>query len=139
MLTLRRQVVHVIYRAYEVDPTQVILTIGLLFSVPTISGCLLYLNDTSPVKSGSISFMIYYATLFSSIIIYRISPFHPLSKYPGPFLAKITKLHGIRVMKTGKNHIYHKKLHEKYGPYVRVGKCDIFFRGVCAELEWLKN
>ena len=73
-----------------------------------------------------ISFAIFYSTLVSSIVIYRISPFHPLADYPGPFLAKISKFYGVYMMSTGKNHILHKKLHEKYGPYVRTGKPSIF-------------
>lgn len=68
-----------------------------------------------------VSFSVFYLTLLSSIFIYRISPLHPLYKFPGPFFAKVTKLWNVRIMASGKNHIYYKNLHEKYGPYVRIG------------------
>lgn len=69
-----------------------------------------------------VSIFVFYAALASSIVLYRISPWHPLAEYPGPFFAKISKFYGFYMMSTGKNHILHKKLHEKYGPYVRIGK-----------------
>ena len=34
----------------------------------------------------------YFATLIGSIVVYRVSPFHPLAEYPGLFITKISKL-----------------------------------------------
>ncbi|EER23657.1 hypothetical protein D8B26_001785 [Coccidioides posadasii str. Silveira] len=46
--------------------------------------------------------------------------FHPLRKYPGPFLASVTPwvqlFHGLK----GDRHLWLYKLHLKYGPHVRV-------------------
>ncbi|KAL7273449.1 hypothetical protein RUND412_003704 [Rhizina undulata] len=53
------------------------------------------------------------------VIIYRLY-FHPLSKYPGPFLAKITSLHALYHAFRGDRHIMTHKAHKKYGPYVRI-------------------
>ena len=77
---------------------------------------------TSPWVGVVLAFSIYYATLISSIIIYRLSPWHPLANYPGPVLAKVSKLWGAVHMARGKTHRTLKSLHEKYGSYVRVGK-----------------
>lgn len=43
------------------------------------------------------TFAIFHTTLISSIVLYRLSPFHPLAKYPGPVLAKISKLWFVSV------------------------------------------
>ena len=45
--------------------------------------------------------------------------FHPLAKYPGPFLAKITNLYGGYHAYKGDLHIDMSRCHEKYGNYVR--------------------
>ena len=83
----------------------------------------------------------YFATLVGSIVAYRISPFHPLANYPGPFVAKISKLWMVCpfipassvcslwadgptqlfISSTGKPHEYYARLHEKYGDIVRIG------------------
>ncbi|KAK0744864.1 cytochrome P450 [Apiosordaria backusii] len=45
----------------------------------------------------------------------------PLRKYPGPFLAGYTNLWRLYQVRTGKYHLAIQKLHEKYGPVVRIG------------------
>jgi len=54
-----------------------------------------------------------------SAIYYRF--LHPLSKYPGPFLASVTDLWQVYQFLTLKQPYYLTKLHEKYGPVVRYG------------------
>ncbi|KAJ7066107.1 high nitrogen upregulated cytochrome P450 monooxygenase 2 [Mycena amicta] len=53
------------------------------------------------------------STLFTSIILYRISPWHPLAHIPGPFAAP------------GKKHRVLKELHDKLGDVVRVGPNEV--------------
>ncbi|KAL7271917.1 hypothetical protein RUND412_005300 [Rhizina undulata] len=53
------------------------------------------------------------------VVVYRVY-FHPLSKYPGPFLAKITSLHALYYAFRGDRHLATYKAHKKYGPYVRL-------------------
>jgi hypothetical protein len=45
----------------------------------------------------------------------------PLRRYPGPFLAGFTNLWRFFVVRQGSIHLEVKKLHEKYGPVVRIG------------------
>ncbi|KAK4171504.1 putative cytochrome P450 E-class, group I [Triangularia setosa] len=45
----------------------------------------------------------------------------PLRGYPGPFLAGCTNLWRLYHVRTGKYHLTIQKLHEKYGPVVRIG------------------
>jgi hypothetical protein len=54
--------------------------------------------------------------------MYRLSPFHPLAKYPGPVIAKTSKLWAAYVCARGDLHRYYKNLHNRYGDVVRVGK-----------------
>ncbi|KAF7712325.1 Uncharacterized protein PECH_003592 [Penicillium ucsense] len=50
--------------------------------------------------------------------VYRVT-FHPYAKYPGPFLAKFTKLYGAYHAVKGDLHLDMWKCHLKYGDYVR--------------------
>lgn len=63
----------------------------------------------------------YFAALFLSIVTYRLF-FHPLRHFPGPFPAKITKLHTPWIARHGKLHWEYAKLHQRYGEFVRVGE-----------------
>ncbi|KAL7271634.1 hypothetical protein RUND412_005589 [Rhizina undulata] len=54
------------------------------------------------------------------LFTYRIF-FHPLAKYPGPFLAKITGLYGLYHAWKGDRHIANYEAHLKYGEFVRLG------------------
>ncbi|KAF7336095.1 Cytochrome P450 [Mycena venus] len=50
-----------------------------------------------------------------------LSPFHPLAKFPGPLLSRITKFWLAYVVYTGKRHLEIAKLHDQYGTFVRTG------------------
>lgn len=115
------QVTHAIYKRYEPKPGQFLATFFLLGIMPSISVPFVATHFSSFIAAIAVSFSIFYSTLISSIVLYRISPFHPLYKYPGPFLAKISKFWNVWVMASGKNHVCYKNLHAKYGPYVRIG------------------
>lgn len=67
------------------------------------------------------AYVLFFATLFVSIVVYRLSPFHPLAKYPGPIVCKISQLYAVLVYSGGKAHHYRKSLHDQYGPIVRIG------------------
>ncbi|KAF2466934.1 cytochrome P450 [Lindgomyces ingoldianus] len=74
---------------------------------------------TSPLLLLAIIFGI--IILYVSVIItYRLT-LHPLSQYPGPFLAKITDCHLAWYAYRGSRHLEFQRCHEKYGPYVRMG------------------
>ncbi|KAF2843450.1 cytochrome P450 [Patellaria atrata CBS 101060] len=55
-----------------------------------------------------------------AVVLYRLT-FHPLAKYPGPFLAKITAWYDVYHAYKGDKHIHFVYLHEKYGTFVRFG------------------
>jgi cytochrome P450 len=54
------------------------------------------------------------------IAIHRIF-FHPLSKYPGPLLAKLTPWWDVYHAYKGDKHLLFQRLHEQYGDFVRYG------------------
>ncbi|GFF89445.1 isotrichodermin C-15 hydroxylase [Aspergillus udagawae] len=56
----------------------------------------------------------------AGIFVHRLF-FHPLAKYPGPWLAKITNLHAGYHAWRGDLHIDMWRCHEKYGDFVRYG------------------
>ncbi|KAF2027825.1 cytochrome P450 [Setomelanomma holmii] len=64
-----------------------------------------------------------FASLFFyifAIVIYRLT-FHPLAKYPGPFLAKITDIYLAYYAWKGSRHLAFHRAHVQYGKYVRLG------------------
>ncbi|KAH6639969.1 cytochrome P450-like protein [Truncatella angustata] len=54
------------------------------------------------------------------VVVYRLT-FHPLAKYPGPFLGRFTDWYSVIRSATGDRHIHFLELHKKYGPFVRFG------------------
>ncbi|KAI1812505.1 isotrichodermin C-15 hydroxylase [Poronia punctata] len=60
------------------------------------------------------------------LVIYRIF-FHPLAKYPGPFLAKITDAHQLYHAWKGDRHLQFWRMHERYGKIVRFGPNSLSF------------
>jgi hypothetical protein len=78
--------------------------------------------------SSSFSVLLFFRTLAlyllalgTSIAIYRISPFHPLAKYPGPVLAKVSRLWAMYHVRGGQQHLVSQDLFAKYGELVRTG------------------
>ena len=63
----------------------------------------------------------YGCTLFTSIIIYRFF-FHRLRHFPGPFLARVSKLWHVAKLLQKPNFILLDELHEAYGDFVRIGE-----------------
>lgn len=59
--------------------------------------------------------------LILSTVAYRLSPFHPLWRFPGPLLSTVTNLWRAHLVWKGKRYAVVKSLHEHYGPIVRTG------------------
>lgn len=73
---------------------------------------------TTTVKLGSA----YALSLLLTTVAYRISPFHPLAKFPGPVLCKVTGLYLAYISFTGKRHSFLDRQHAIYGRFVRAGE-----------------
>ncbi|GAP90740.1 putative cytochrome P450 family protein [Rosellinia necatrix] len=60
------------------------------------------------------------------LVVYRVF-LHPLAKYPGPFLAKITDAHQLYHAWKGDRHLEFWRMHERYGKTVRFGPNSLSF------------
>ena len=63
-------------------------------------------------------------SLCTSILIYRAF-FHPLQRFPGPPLAKLSKLYHATRLKNFDNYRVLAAWHDRYGDVVRTGRRDI--------------
>ena len=54
-------------------------------------------------------------------LAYRLSPFHPLAKYPGPLMAKSSKWWAAYININGDLHRYYRDAHDRYGDVIRIG------------------
>ena len=121
MLTPLEQIAHQVFRRYETYSFSV--HILLLFGPPTLVALQWGIpKGTDPVVRLLFrTYVTYLSALSLSVIGYRLSPIHPLARYPGPLGAKISKFWHAFIATTGKQHHYVKRLHEQYGNVVRIG------------------
>ncbi|KAK7692413.1 hypothetical protein QCA50_004038 [Cerrena zonata] len=64
---------------------------------------------------------IFLLTMGLATVAYRLSPFHPLARLPGPTLNKITQFRAMWTVWNSRQHLDRHEMHKKYGPIVRVG------------------
>ncbi|KAF8069222.1 cytochrome P450 [Lyophyllum atratum] len=126
---------HLYFRNYELKNPVKLAAILLLEPV-------VFLLSPSVPRPLSARFVlsvygVFLTTLASSITLYRISPFHPLAKYPGPFLGKVTQFWSCWVQWNGHQHLVTRALHDKYGPFVRIGPNELSVCDVDAALAIL--
>ncbi|KAL9619805.1 MAG: hypothetical protein Q9160_005641 [Pyrenula sp. 1 TL-2023] len=65
------------------------------------------------------------------VFIYRLT-FHPLAKYPGPWLAKVSDLDAAFYAMLGQTHLVIYRAHQRYGPIVRLGPNKLVFESADA-------
>jgi hypothetical protein len=95
----------------------------LLTGIPlSASVALSFLENVSVFYSILRMYAVFVPTLLTSLFLYRLSPFHPLARYPGPLINRVTLLRMASAASTGKRHLYLSELHKKYGSHVRIGK-----------------
>lgn len=98
----------------------------LLLTVPPLAGIGFLAFTLPPFYAIGASLAVFYSTLLTSVVLYRLSPFHPLARYPGPLPCKLTKFWMARIGLNGDQHTYMKELHDLYGDVVRTGKQWLF-------------
>ena len=94
-------------------------------------------DSAQAVKASALILISYSASLFASIVIYRIL-FHPLRKFPGPLGARVSKFWHVGKLLGQPNFKVLHELHQQYGGFVRTGvhhtivvnskKCEIVDR-----------
>ncbi|KAI0786227.1 cytochrome P450 [Abortiporus biennis] len=85
-----------------------------------------------PFLSFARTFGIYYVFLGGYILTYRLSPMHPLAGYPGPLLAKVSKIWIVFHGRDGNQHRVIQDLHRTYGDVVRIGPNELSFANAFA-------
>ncbi|KAJ7508590.1 high nitrogen upregulated cytochrome P450 monooxygenase 2 [Mycena galericulata] len=114
---------HLLFNKFEARLLKPLLRLMVVF--PSAPAALLLPHYKSPLLAVCVAYGTSYATLVASVLCYPLSPFHPLSKHPGPLLARLSKLWAIYQMYTGKNHVSFLNLHRRYGPVVRTGPNEL--------------
>ncbi|EKM55975.1 uncharacterized protein PHACADRAFT_209483 [Phanerochaete carnosa HHB-10118-sp] len=110
-------VTHWIFNRWE--PTDIPTLFILLLLAPAAASTLL-IQHHGVTYGVALTFFTYHASLLSSITVYRISPFHPLARYPGPLLAKVTRWYLTFIAVGGRQHVVTRRLFEQYGDAVRI-------------------
>ena len=110
---------HLIFRHFE--PSSIPSRATLLILIPTLLSRPISCTVRSPYAAVPLAFTAYWSGLVFFTLAYRLSPFHPLAKYPGPLLAKTSKWWAAHLSRTGDQHRYFKRLHDRYGDVVRIG------------------
>ena len=114
------QATHLVYN--RVEPRKLRIHFSLLVGVPVFLIGYFHSLFSSWIKAFLYLYPSFIVTLLFSLGLYRLSPLHPLAKFPGPVLNRISNLKMCQVAAGRKRHIYLKELHDQYGPYVRIGK-----------------
>ena len=97
---------------------------GLLVAPPIVLWTIVMARP-STTWTGTVLFLyifpVYLDLLAACTIAYRLSPFHPLARYPGPVGARISKFWMAFKCLGGHQHHYIRSLHQRYGDVVRTG------------------
>ena len=124
LLLLLFELGHVLFNRLEPrGPTRIL---SLLLGPPAALAFLLRPSFGSPLAASLVAYTVYIGTLVCSVVAYRISPFHPLAGFPGPFICKITRLWACYIAQAGKQRHYYRSLHARYGTHVRTGVVILF-------------
>ena len=93
---------------------------------PPIYTLTLSSSPASPICTFLTLTSTYLTALAASTVIYRLSPWHPLARYPGPLGCRVSKLWMGAVCVPGFQHRYIQALHERYGDVVRIGALSVW-------------
>ncbi|KAI0808389.1 high nitrogen upregulated cytochrome P450 monooxygenase 2 [Fomes fomentarius] len=122
---------HQVFRRHE---TYSIPIHAVLLLVPptfvALCDCVITTSISSPASPYTTSYYygLYFGVLTFSVILYRLSPWHPLAQYPGPLLCRTTKLWNAFITVDGRQNRYYLALHERYGDIVRIGPNELTIR-----------
>ncbi|KAL4062216.1 cytochrome P450 [Scleroderma citrinum] len=121
---------HLIFNRYE--PVHPLSHCALLLFPPAALAPLVRTVFSTTSHALAAVFSLYYTFVLLSVILYRLSPFHPLFGYPGPVPCRISKFWMAWISSDGKQHEYYSRLHHKYGDIVRIGPNELSIRNVDA-------
>jgi len=117
---------HLIFRYFEPQSTP--SRVLLLLVIPALLSLPISHAGRPPYTAVPLAFTAYGGALILFTLAYRLSPFHPLAKYPGPVIAKTSKWWGAYINARGETHRCYKQLHDRYGDVVRIGPNELSLR-----------
>ncbi|THH32436.1 hypothetical protein EUX98_g1785 [Antrodiella citrinella] len=104
-----------------------------LLALPPLIPLILLLEHFSAPTAFCFASGVFHTVFISSVVFYRLSSIHPLARYPGPTLLKLSTFFVYKKNVTGRRHLYIQKLHEKYNSdIVRIGPNELSFRDVAS-------
>jgi len=109
---------------HKYEPEDFFTVSGLFLVPPSVVAWISRVIQKQSSPAPTSIYAAYLSLLLGYTIVYRVSPFHPLARYPGPFLARVSKLFMVGVVINGHAHQYCRRLHEKHGDIVRTGACS---------------
>ncbi|KAF8069022.1 cytochrome P450 [Lyophyllum atratum] len=116
---------HVVFK--RVEP-RVLPLLGMISAIYVAVFSYVY-NDTGRLSHSSLVSTVtvnaFILGLSASIAAYRLSPWHPLSRYPGPTLGKLSKWYMSFWIAKGNRHLKLQELHRIYGPWIRIGPNEL--------------
>jgi cytochrome P450 len=114
------------YVFHKYEPYGKISLVILLLLVPGTASALHHLAVTATIAS----LVSYWALLLLFTFLYRISPFHPLARYPEPFINRVTKFTLAWQAWNKSLHRDIRDLHQRYGDIVRTGPNQLSYCNV---------
>ncbi|KAI0265874.1 high nitrogen upregulated cytochrome P450 monooxygenase 2 [Gloeopeniophorella convolvens] len=111
------------FKRYEPQARAPLLV--LLILAPTALAYCFSFTFVGTPSAVAVVFALYYGFILLYAAVYRLSPSHPLAQYPGPYLARLSKIWLTILAASGKQHVHFRKLHERYGEVVRVGPNEL--------------
>ena len=106
----------------KLEPRKLLAHFGLLHVVPWLLVTVLFRSFPTILKAVVQVHGLFVISLSTSVLLYRLSPIHPLAKFPGPLINRVSGLWMSYKALDGKRYLYFKALHDRYGPYVRIGR-----------------
>ena len=114
-----KQLTHLVFNRLE--PLKLPILACFFVLIPTALS-VLFIGQISLLASIAVAFGTYYAVLLTSIAFYRLSPFHPLARFPGPLGMKLSSLLVYKEFRAGKRHERIRQLHQQYqSDVIRIG------------------
>lgn len=101
----------------DVGAASLLASYGILYSAIRILG-------TTASSGLHLALSLTGAYLCSALLCtaaYRLSPWHPLAHYPGPWMWRISSLWLTYISYKGRRHLILDRLHARYGPFLRIG------------------
>ncbi|EKM57284.1 uncharacterized protein PHACADRAFT_254974 [Phanerochaete carnosa HHB-10118-sp] len=114
---------YLVYKYFE--PNNLSAHVVLLLGVPALLVGRLSPQLSFLQQAGAVIF--YWSLILVFTATYRLSPFHPLAKYPGPTLGKLSRIYVAYFNGRGDLHRVIRDWHDRYGDVVRIGPNELSF------------